>query len=384
MNLLFIAMDIGNTAPGIVFEKLLVGMCEHNRISLVSPSVKLGKQIPSLRVLDTSKYIKIHYRLDKWLFTLLGFSIFDYIWSLLQYARLKKMDLRDNDALVLFISSGNYAPLFLGRKLRKYLGIKQIVYSVDAIPAPIGWSKNDVFYRRVKKFIKNKLKDVDALFSANSKMLKYQLSVIEGFNGSVGVVYPPSSEVRSDWLKTEAHSTVTFLYTGNIYGIRKIDTLLKAYRLFADKYSCTKLIFVGDIPLDTLCEHLDLIEDKRIEVHDFCSDLTKFYSLSDVLIDIDADMNDDVFLSSKIINYLPLNKPIVSITGANSPSRDIFKNIPSIIHCYHHTEEIFRAFEYLVDNDYLHPIDRDDMINFFSQSVIVSQFNDSIRMIVNK
>ena len=80
-----------------------------------------------------------------------------------------------------------------------------------------------------------------------------------------------------------------------------------------------------------------------IEIHPFTRDLDPFYKNATALIDIDADLENDVFLSSKIVNYLNINRIIISETGLNSPSRHLFKEISSIIHCDHNSDELYEA-----------------------------------------
>ena len=68
--------------------------------------------------------------------------------------------------------------------------------------------------------------------------------------------------------------------------------------------------------------------------------MSSYYKEADILLDVNAYFDNDVFLSSKIINYLPVQKVILSVTGENSPTRICFQDDDTIIHCKHDSMEV--------------------------------------------
>ena len=62
-------------------------------------------------------------------------------------------------------------------------------------------------------------------------------------------------------------------------------------------------------------------------------------------ITIMFEADDDIFLSSKIVSYLPINKPILAVSGKNSPVRGIMSGLYSIQHCYNQKEDAYRAMK---------------------------------------
>ena len=247
--------------------------------------------------------------------------------------------------IITFLSNEHYKSLILGHFLAKKYSKKWIVYSVDAIPAPLNWTKDKCYRNRTITFINKYLKDCDAFFSSNPQMLKYQIDVLGINKEYVGVVYTP---IRCDKVIKNSDNeinNVTILYTGSIYGPRKVESVLEGFRLLLNDIPNAKLIFVGCRNVKCFKQYIDLINRNSIEIHGYTNKLDEFYKKASILLDINAYFENDVFLSSKIINYLPIIKPIVSVTGLNSPTRLTFTKDNTIIHCSHDKEAIYESFK---------------------------------------
>ena len=119
------------------------------------------------------------------------------------------------------------------------------------------------------------------------------------------------------------------------------------------------------------------MSSNHIEFHDYVTDLAIYYSNATVLIDINAYFDNDVFLSSKIINYLSIYKPIISLTGHNSPSRNVFTEDDSIIHSLHNVDDIYDAMLTAINTNVVLER-RNRYIKLFSKEYIVRNFIDEI------
>ena len=368
MKILVIAGNIGDTAPGIVYETLLQSLKLIYNVSLISPKIKTVPK--GIRCLYTYFYENKWPRLEKLIFILTGHMVFQELWSIQQERLIVEDDLKDIDVIVSFASFQSYLGVLLGESLSKKYNKKWIIYSVDAIPAPLGWSENDRHYRNTRKLISKYISKCDAFFSSNFQMLEYQLSAIRSFKKPNGVVYTP---IRSDInynIQKSCTKKLVFLYTGGLYGPRKKDAVLSGFREFLKKYPDAKFVFVGVGKYERFVGFEDLILSGNIEVHGYTSNLDEFYQNATVLLDINAFFDNDVFLSSKIINYLPLNKPIISVTGYNSPSRNIFTDDPSILHCNHDKDSLSTCFEKAITIQ-VDPVVRNKYISMFKSDEVV-------------
>ncbi len=343
MRCLIVANHMGIHAPGIVNETIVRELSKHIEINLLSvcsrKNINLNvKWLPSVNVGFS------HLRLERILFSIFGHNFLDDLWLFRQKRHIDSQEIESCDAILSLISNNNFKSLLLGCYLSKKYNKKWIVYSVDAVPAPLGWESNTCLYKKLRRFINKYLSRSDAFFSSNKQMLDYQMFALSNNEIPTGVVYTPISQYANikDIYKK---GRTTFLYTGGIYGPRKIDTLLKAFRLYLKDDSTARLLFVGTNFSPFYDEFSDLISSGSIEVHGYTRNLDPFYTESTALIDVNAYFDNDVFLSSKIVNYLPIKKPIISITGLNSPSRNIFTEDASILHCCHDIISIYEKLK---------------------------------------
>ena len=345
MKILIITENVGRTAPGIVFERIIQGLSSSNEIDLLTsdydPSIDLSKL--SNTIISNKK--SIHPRINKLFLTIFGVNPFDCFWAWKSIRKINKDKIAQYDLVFSFLSFHHFAALIAGTYFCKKHNKKLAVYSVDAIPAPIGWLNYDGYYKGLKKMTANYLGKVDAFFSSNHQMLAYQLPhFLPKKNIVTDVVYNPNYGEFKNFSK-DIEEVNRFVYTGGIYGVRKVGYLLKGFEKLLKTYPESKLVFVG-----TQLASLSLIELEsetleKIELAPFSQDLSQYYNMATALIDIDADIENDVFLSSKMTNYLMINRAIISETGINSPSRHLFKNIDSIMQCNHDSNQICEAMK---------------------------------------
>ncbi len=180
------------------------------------------------------------------------------------------------------------------------------------------------------------VREADALVFVNSQtadrvMQKYPASwrrkghvVPHGFDGdTVCGCRPPDALIPGCEL----------VYTGRFYdGIRTPESLLRALATLAGRRpleSELHLTLVGtplgsqqrlarDLQLDRVVEftgRLSFAESARIAAG------------ADVLLLIDAPSDDSLFLPSKLVDYLPMCKPILALTPVNGASADLMRSL---------------------------------------------------------
>ena len=133
---------------------------------------------------------------------------------------------------------------------------------------------------------------------------------------------------------TNSDKQINFLHTGNIYNERKIDFFIKCLSQLDESIkNKIKLKFIGCH--DKLNDDIKLCKKYRIQsdftmCHEFenwffkknfpYEKIKKFIIQSDILFHIEYILEDNHFLSFKLIDYLSYNKPIITITQKNSPN----------------------------------------------------------------
>ncbi|MGN5955382.1 hypothetical protein ACP6L2_12300 [Sphingobacterium lactis] len=376
MKILIIADNIGRTAPGIVFERLVQGLSKKNELDLLVTSFEPSLDLSLVKNIYLEKNIELHPRISKFLIGLFAINPFDYFWS---KRNSKKVLNNDYDLILCFVSFHHYLPLVASVILKKQMGIKAAVYSVDAIPAPKGWPDNEFYRAGVYRMMKKYLPKFDGLFSSNQKMLDYQLSTFDRENKVLAdVVFNPGISAQHNYVLQENEFN-NFVYTGGIYGVRKVDYVFKAFEKLLLTYPKSRLIFVGSVIEPGKLDNIKPEAREKILVEPFAKDLSAYYKSATALIDIDADIENDVFLSSKITNYIMCNRIIISETGKNSPSRDLFKGIRSIVQCNHDSEELLNAMVFAIENYKIMTYeDRKEVIDSFSLESVVDSFNKNL------
>ena len=108
---------------------------------------------------------------------------------------------------------------------------------------------------------------------------------------------------------------------------------------------------------------------------------------SSVLIDIDADIANDVFISSKLIQYLSYDRTILCISPENSPARKLLQNkTKTVIISGHKQDDILSALVTAgklskTNTEYS---EREQLLNLFDIETIVAKWNNSISGIKSK
>jgi glycosyltransferase involved in cell wall biosynthesis len=144
-----------------------------------------------------------------------------------------------------------------------------------------------------------------------------------------------------------------FLYLGSFYGSRKPDSLISGFKIYASENSNAILQIVGNNKIDLDIYDLEASIKDRIKLIGWVDDVDKLIAMSAVLVDVDTDKTGDVFLSSKIKKYLPVNRPILSITSKNSPAEQLLKAFNnSVVISDHNFENVAKAMHQSMNHSY--------------------------------
>ena len=380
MKILILASDIGKTAPGIVFERLISGLSLHHEIVVITSSFESHQlhENSSLKIYQIKK-LNIHPRLHKLFLTSINLDLSDFIWSYMVENKLRKTQTIDFDIIFSLVSFRGYAGLIAGQSISKKWKCKHAAYLVDALPAPIEWLKSQSYHRGLTKFVKKYLSNVDFLFSANPQMLKYQLNILNLSNNiAADVIYVPSFKKKKHY-KNSHFNTNYFIYTGGIYGPRVADYVINGFLKLLKDYPDSKLIFVGTVLSENTLSSLGIKDNANIELHPFSNDLDNYYEMATALIDIDSTIENDIFLSSKIANYINTDRIIISETGQNSPSRLLFQNLKSVIQCNHDSNELYLAMKHSISvKNEINFHERDEVRSLFQIENIIGKISNNL------
>lgn len=397
MRLLIITMEIDETAAGMVFGRIIEGLTKYATVEVICSKLDnktrnklMGNTIVcnnhdngQIRLIGIVKNSRLHYRIEKKLFLKYGYNITDKLWArLVYYKTIRKLRNRNYDAIMSFVYGGNIAPLVAGDAIKKRLGLPWVIYSVDALPTPEGWLNNDELRNKMYLQLNKYISHADAFFSANPTMSRYEKNVFKQFKGTFGVVLTPFEIINTKETCHTHRDEIVFLYAGFLYGPRKVKELLGAFEIFNRHVTNSRLVFVGDNDQSNFIGYEQLFSKGVVKSFPFTNSIEEYYNIADVLIDINANIKNDVFLSSKICNYLHYDKPIISISESGSPVREMMSGYQSIVHCTHHKESIFHALNEVTKQIGKEVNDREKLKQMFSVDIVSKSFYEQIELML--
>lgn len=373
MKILAVCFQLGDAMPTIA-ANLLGELTPYHEVDLLSdiapknPIEGLGKCYTQP---FPTKWTKWQKRTIRWF----GATPVSNWWS----RKAKKIVDRDYDVVLAFLNNVNLTSIVAGKQIAKQLGCKFALYTVDAIPAPGGWIRRKSEFNGKMRIVKRIFSAADLIAASNRHMLEYELSVCNPKKGAKGVVLlTPSPISRHTYPCSDEN---LFLYTGNLYGMRNPNHLFKAFKRLLKVYPNAEIVIVGrDKQLRGVNEILNEEERKHIVIGEHTNDLEPLFRRAKVLVDIDADLNKDPFLSSKITSYLKVNRVILSETGRITPSREMFAGMQTVVQCDHNEESLYEGMLRAIEVANASPdfSERDELIKEFSVERVGAILNDSL------
>ena len=378
MRLLIIALDAAITSPGIVFKTLVRHLAASHEITFLVQDVDLTFIPENVRLIPLYRGVQPWQQAEKnW--RRYHCNPRDRFWSWKTWIKNKKRILEWNyDAVITLTSNGYYSSLNLGKRISDYLGCKYIIYTVDGMPSPLPWLGGDKqLHDSISGEMRRLCSKADLFISANALMMAYQQSVIPHLKGQWDYLYIPFRPLPEDF-SLKAHDGFNILYAGSLYGLRRIEGLLQAFRRFLTRRPDARLWFVGEMAPGYKEIARELTEEGKVIFKDPTDKIDEYYAIADCLLDIAADIPGAVFLSGKVICYLPYQVPILAISGESSPVSLIMGGVPSIVQCSYDADEIEASLEKIALGAFDFT-DRAALIDNFSPGTNCRRFNEMIQ-----
>jgi glycosyltransferase involved in cell wall biosynthesis len=283
------------------------------------------------------------------------------------------------------ISSAYGFPVFeLAYRISRKFKIPLAIHAVDPLPSTAGWGENQHLRKSIVSIIKPYYKHAIIVSSTNEAMLNYQKNMIgEKFIQNSFVLPNPYSPLKNKLAAPLEQKS--FVYLGSIYGKRNIQHLIGAFTIFCDTHQDAKLYFVGPIYAGkaTISEH---VADKIVLIN-WTDEPEIFISKCAILVDIDADIQNDVFISSKLTNYLVADRVILSISPPDSPARKLMQYLHNtVVVTADSKAEILNALEEAL-NKSQNLIDfgeRNEIRNYLSPRTVAKKLLDNLKSVLTK
>ena len=327
MKLLIIAKNIDKGAAGIIYEKFIHEMLKYEsyQIDVLSNHELLDfEKVNNIYVVPNQK--EFDQRVSKLFVMAFRYNTNGINW-LNKARKYANMNLRNNyQWIISFVNGGEESVAHLGQYVAKLNKCKHYIHMVDPIPPTKGWETYDLFRRNLLFGIKKPLENCDIFSLSNPAMSEYQAKLLN-LENYFTVHNPVYSSELIHVSKTGNNSTFNYVYLGTmVTGPRNPYKLFKAFEDLIKKHPNCQLLMYGNHKRLDKSQIPESIVDK-VKIEDYTSDTFKVIQNTDCFIDMDADLSEDVFISSKLQMYLSYNRPILSITGLNSPTSNLLKEM---------------------------------------------------------
>lgn len=378
-NILFITYDFGETsAVGLGARRVVAAMAELGYHVFVIASNGEGK-IPArnnVTVITKRNSPRLPSRLSVRLSNFLNRDVFYWVWVMKAYQAGVEL-LRENKAMAIYTRANPISVCSVGIKLKKRFNVPIIMHFTDPVPAPIEWTPDVKKRERQIKQMKSFLPMADRVSFGNNHMLSYVESTlgISICNKAFVSPDPGATSFKCFPKKSIKDDTLKLLFLGNIYGNRKPERLFKAMERVSTDYTIEFFLYgnnSGNFP-------------SFVKVCKRTNDISSAMQYADILVDIDGDDKEPVFISSKLKDYLSVNRPILSITPLNSPSRELLSKLRTVVISKNEVSEIESSLRFLIQKEYSNSDfeERESIMEIFNPKRIASDIISNIIRISN-
>jgi len=327
MKILIIVYSIGKSPAGKVFETYineLADYCSNIDIICAENFAIFNHDIHIHRIDDS---VIVPNRLAKLVTIILGKAIKNLSWEIKARKAGGNIINKLKPGIILtFASGGSEAAINAGYKLSRRFKIKHAIHMCDPIPVPRGWETYEIYRKSLIKPIKNALRECTFLSMNTEEMIRLQQASVKFDLLNKSFVSPdPVNSTMKYFGKPDERNRLLFL--GTFYSARKPDKLVLGFSKFIQEGNDAELHIIGHSGFDLKKFNLPEDINNRIIFSSWKEDISEEYRRSRVLVDVDADIENDVFISSKLKSYLAIDRVILSVTRNSSPSYKLLSEV---------------------------------------------------------
>jgi glycosyltransferase involved in cell wall biosynthesis len=236
------------------------------------------------------------------------------------------------DTKLIYARANPVSSIYVAYKLSIKYNLPLAVHFSD--PIPNYWAdpktKN---YQYCLATLREIVASAQAITFTTSEALEYQEAILGYPIKHKSFVLNHVAPSKTECNIVRSTTKEVFLYIGTLYGNRSPSILLKAFALYHNANPNSELHFVGSSSLTLHREINKLRLHSSCVVHAKTPNLLNHYSNSTVLVAMDANDDKSVFISTKLIEYLMVDRPILLITPNNSPSYQLLQKFKETTLC---------------------------------------------------
>lgn len=302
---------------------------------------------------------------------ILGIALFDidhfWIWKAKkEVKKLLKVFVPD----FVYCRSSPIDPFPVGVYSKKRFNSKLLLHFTDPIPSISEYPRRTLYIKNLSKNVSSYIKYADKLSFGTKEMLEYEEKLLRQRLKDISFVSPDAvSNALLYNVDKPKGKPLTLVYLGSICKSRNPWPLFNALKKCYEHDGINLEIYSGNMLISS--EYSSFIKFIG-RTHDIHSALGQ----ADILVDLDIDESygRNVFISSKLKDYLLINRPILSIASPDSPTRRLLDGLKTVVVVDNNEYSIIRGINQIrsmvfIDEYYK---ERCEVIDIFSPKNIVS------------
>ena len=335
-KILFITYSFGFSSPvGAGAERVVKALARLGTFVYVITSSVYKGRIDNVKIITRQNAPRIPARFTEAFSNFTGREVGHIIWEIKAFRSARKILKRDPGIVAVYTRSLPISVCPIGIKIKKQYHLPLMMHFTDPIPAPIEWAPNNESRVRMIRQMKDYIPNADLISFGNRHMLQYEERTLGVSLSEKAFISQDPSAYQFITLpaREEGDSSVRLVFLGNIYGNRNPAHLFEAISNVNDKKNITLNLYgnnKGSFPSF-------VINRNRT------NDILAVMKNADILVDIDGDDKDPVFISSKLRDYLSVNRPVLAISPKDSPSREVLEGLKTVQISSNNTAEIQEA-----------------------------------------
>jgi hypothetical protein len=278
---------------------------EHLRYHLISPY----PQRPS----------KLFFRLAP----LLGHlpTRFCYVWS----RRAARLRLEKRPDLI-YGRANPFQSVAAAHGLASRNGLTLWTHLSDPMPSPFSQESHPE-YQSTLDSVRRLARESQVLTFTTQGAVAFQETMVGELGGKAFVLNHVAPEPAFLPRRRPAPGRV-FAYFGLFYGARNATGLLRGFCHHQRSHPEDRLLFVGTDPQSVIPEAGRLGIAASVQVMERVDNVREVMAKMDVLVATDSFLARPVFLSTKLVEYLVVNRPILLLSPAQSPGATLLRRFP--------------------------------------------------------
>lgn len=325
MNILIITFDLGLTSSGISTDRVAEELANSGHCVSVITAMAKERERP-FSVFRASPFPLKPARLLGALGNYFRRDLNYYFWER-RAIRLGLNLISTNPPDVIYARGSPACSFTVGFRLSKRTSVPLAIHFADPIPATPDWQPLPAVREKMTRTVLPALKQASLATFVNKRMMKYQEYTSRLDVYSKAAIVPNPIPFNKNYGAPQ-ESPFVFAFLGSFFGSRKPDSLLSAFAAVARRNPSALLHIYGvwTESLNKIIES-DEVLTRNVRLNGWTSDISSVFKSSSCLIDVDADVEDAVYTSNKLMEYMAVDRPILLISPVGSASRELVNDL---------------------------------------------------------